>query len=138
MNSDAYTKVSAEKFNAYRGEKMASGETFYVRNDEDRPVSNKGRALADRLIEVLREEGLLDQIAKGGLSAALALDHLAEATVTVTDEALPQYARTAVRSYEMAVTKYAKDALSWSVGATHSSENVLARRNAETADDFKP
>ncbi len=141
MDNRSFTEVSGEAFKAYPGEKMVSGYgdalKHLVRNDELRPISDQTRNLADRLLEVLKDEGLLDQLAVGGVPASVAIDVLADAMVTVVDEALPQYARKAVGSFQREITRHSDRALVWSAGASQSAETTLARASMNNPPDPK-
>jgi hypothetical protein len=128
MDHGAYTKVTQQQFDAYPGEKIASGTgaaiDYMVRGDEVRPVSDRVRSLADRFAELLIEEGLMGNIETGGLPAQLTIDQIANALVTVVDENLPQYARKAVVSFSQNVATYAQEACAWSVGCGQSSRTI--------------
>lgn len=135
-----FTTVTKEQFDNYPGQKRCEGEgtnlLFQVRNDETRPLSEKHRDFTDRLLELFEETGLAAQLAAGGLQAQLALTTIASATVTATDESLPQYARRAVTSLAQEVGKQARDAAFWNVGAVATSRNdtLVQRRLSEDAN----
>ncbi|TLX16207.1 hypothetical protein [Rhizobium sp. MHM7A] len=132
-----FTNVTKDSFDSYPGQKRCEGEgsnlVYQVRNDEDRPLSAKQREFTDKLLELFKETGLSDQLALGGLQAQLALSTIAAATVTATDESLPQYARAAVTSLAQEVGKQAHHAKCWNVGAVASMRNhtVVQVREAE-------
>ncbi len=132
-----YSTVTKDSFDCYPGEKRRAGEgndlVYEVRNDEERPLSDRQREFADKLLELFKETGLSEQLAVGGLQAQLALSTIAAATVTATDESLPQYARAAVTSLAQEVSKQAHDAKCWNAGAVASRRNhtVVQVREAE-------
>jgi hypothetical protein len=132
-----FTSVTKEQFDNYPGLKQCEGEgtdlLYRVRNDETRPILEKHRDFADKLLELFEETGLSSQLAAGGLQAQLALATIAAATVTATDESLPQYARKAITSLAGEVGKQAHNARQWSVGAVATSrgDTIVQRRSAE-------
>lgn len=131
MGDDGFTKVSKAEFDLYPGEKQTRnvGEmAYFVRSDEERPLTGRARRLADLIITVMEEEGLVDEMAKGGMAQLTVTHDLASAIVAVQDELSPQYARKSVASLADAVAKAAKEAENWAIGNDRSCETTRQRR----------
>jgi len=142
MSDREFTKVTRQQFDAYPGEKRAAGPSgqveYLVRSDEQRPMTDRARLLADRFIAVLEEEGLVEEMAKGGLPLASILRDLASAGVAVVDECSPEYARKAVLSYALETAEVTKSAQLWASGAGVSNETIHGRRKAEAGASPRP
>jgi len=142
MSDQDFSKVTRQQFEAYPGEKRAVGPSgqveYLVRSDEQRPMSDRARLLADRFIAVLEEEGLVEEMAKGGLPLASIIRDLASAGVAVVDECSPEYARKSVMSYALETAEVTKSAQLWATGAGVSNETIHERRKAEAGSAPAP
>lgn len=136
MDSIEYKEVGSVDYDRFPGDKIQKNEdgktSFAIAADQTRPISDRARRLADLFIESLREEGLLEEMAKGGMPLAGMTRDLASAIVAVQDECSPQYARAAVTTLSAGVEFFAHVASNWAVGADRSIDTLVERRERNT------
>lgn len=130
MENHGYKTVDAEAYERFPGDKSketVNGMTTYaIAADQTRPMSARARRLADRILDILMEEGMLREMAVGGLPLAEATRDIASAMVAVQDECSPQYARGSVVSLANLTSSYAKEAADWAAGAGRRSTTLVS------------